>query len=67
MRKKFTTICVNAAGLGERPTEPCTCRECGTQGRTAKRAVFDNEGRWLVHWLEKDGEEWVGTYRLIPC
>jgi hypothetical protein len=29
--------------------------------------VFDDKGRWLVHWREANGEEWVGTYRLIPC
>jgi hypothetical protein len=60
--------CLCAAGLGERDTEnvPCRMRD-NIKGRSAIRAIFDGEGRWLVHWKEADGKEWVGTYRLMPC
>ncbi len=65
-RKSTKLPCVTCTGLGERDPYACTCRD-NAKGRSALRAVFDNEGRWLVQWREKDGEEWVGTYRLIPC
>lgn len=60
--------CLCAVGLGERETDhlPCRCRD-NLKGRSAIRAIFDGEGRWLIHWKEADGEEWVGTYRLMPC
>lgn len=60
--------CVCAAGRGERNTEdvPCKMRD-GSRGRGAVRAVWDSDGRWLIHWKEASGEEWVGTYRLVPC
>lgn len=60
--------CVCAAGVGVRDTEdvPCRMRD-GLKGASPIRAIFDGNGRWMVHWRDKDGEEWVGTYRLIPC
>lgn len=64
-RKPFP--CATQAGTGERQTEQCTCRECNSKGRSAIRCVFDSDGRWLIHWKEGNGDEWVGTYRLIPC
>lgn len=70
LKGKGSFPCVQATGLGERDTGNCTCRECDKtayRGRSAVRAIFDSNGRWLVHWREADGEEWVGTYRLIPC
>jgi hypothetical protein len=66
--RKKKQPCVCAAGVGMRDTDniPCRCRD-DLKGRNAIRAIFDSNGRWLIHWREKDGEEWVGTYRLIPC
>lgn len=64
-KKQFPCVC--AAGLGERRTEgiPCKLRD-DHKGRRAIRAAFDDAGRWLIQWRESDGEEWVGTYRLLP-
>lgn len=64
-RKGFPCIC--AAGRGERNTEdaPCECRD-GYKGRSALRAAYDVQGRWMIQWREADGKEWVGTYRLLP-
>jgi len=64
-RKGFPCLC--AAGLGERNTEsvPCELRD-GYKGRTALRAMYDAEGRWLIQWRNPDGTEFVGTYRLLP-
>lgn len=64
-RKGFPCVC--AAGRGERNTEdvPCDLRD-GFKGRSAVRATYDNEGRWLIQWRELTGEEWVGAYRLMP-
>ncbi len=60
--------CVCAAGRGERDTEDVSCKlRDGMNGRNATRALWDDNGRWLVQWREANGEEWVGTYRLIPC
>lgn len=59
--------CLECTGLGERDPTQCNHRR-GTDGpRRVIRAVFDGDGRWLVQWREADGEEWVGTYRLLPC
>ncbi|QDC00322.1 hypothetical protein [Mesorhizobium sp. 8] len=59
--------CYECTGLGERDPARCNHRQITNGTRTAIRAIFDSQGRWLVHWREKDGEEWVGTYRLMPC
>lgn len=65
-RKTRQLPCVCAAGLGERNPGNCACRD-GLKGASPIRAVVDGNGRWLVHWREKNGDEWVGTYRLLPC
>ena len=71
MEKKTGLPCLCAAGVGARDTSrqangaPCKMRDI--EGRRALRCVWDRDGRWLIHWREEDGEEWCGTYRLLPC
>jgi hypothetical protein len=66
-KKATRQPCYECTGLGERDPARCNHRQITNGPRTAIRAIFDDQGRWLVHWREKDGEEWVGTYRLMPC
>jgi hypothetical protein len=64
---KSKTPCVICSGLGERDPAKCTHAAMLESKRSAIRAIYDADGRWLIHWREKDGKEWVGTYRLMPC
>ena len=66
-RKGFQRLCAPCAGVGERDPMKCTHEQPDDfKGRSAIRATYDSEGRWMVQWKEATGEEWIGCYRLIP-